>query len=79
VRADGLILRQLGLVEEGSLPRLHIKRNVFVADYRFAVPLHELRPVREKGPSKKASRRDNSILPECPMGLRERIAVGRTL
>jgi len=45
------------------LPRLHFKGKVFVENHHFAVPFHELLPVRDKGLSeKKASLRDNLIV-----------------
>lgn len=61
------------------MPRLHFSRKVFVAGYRLAVPFHELLPIREEGLRENANLHDSRILPECPVGLRNRIAVWRTL
>jgi len=69
----------LAVSEEGSLPRLQFKRKVFVAGCRLAVPFHELLPISEEGLRENANPHDSLILPECPVGLRDRIAVWRTL
>ena len=44
------------------MPQLHFKGKVFVENHHLAVPFHELRPVREKGLSDKASLHDNLIV-----------------
>ena len=41
---------------------LQFKGKVFVENYHLAVPFHELKPVRSKGMSKKASLHDNLIV-----------------
>ena len=44
------------------MPSLQFKGKVFVENYHLAVPFHELKPVRSKGMSKKASLHDNLIV-----------------
>ena len=44
------------------MPRLEFKGKVFVENHHLAVPFHELRPVREKGLSPKASVHNNLIV-----------------
>ena len=44
------------------MPSLQFKGKVFVENYHLAVPFHELKPVRSKGISKKASLHDNLIV-----------------
>ena len=61
------------------MPRLHVRRKDFVADYRLTVPFHELVPIRDEGLTENANLHDSLILPDCPVGLRERFAVRRTL
>ena len=50
------------MLEWGCLPRLEFKGKVFVENHHLAVPFHELRPVREKGLSPKASIHNNLIV-----------------
>ena len=45
-----------------SLPRLHFKGKVLVANNHLAVPFHELLPVRETGLNEKANLHDNLIV-----------------
>ncbi|MCY4166248.1 MAG: site-specific DNA-methyltransferase [Gammaproteobacteria bacterium] len=44
------------------MPTLQFKGKVFVENHHLAVPFHELRPVRDKGLSEKASLHDNLII-----------------
>ena len=44
------------------MPRLSFKGKVFVENHHLAVPFHELKPVRDKGLSEKASLHDNLII-----------------
>ena len=44
------------------MPTLQFKGRVFVENHDLAVPFHELRPVRSRGLSEKASLHDNLII-----------------
>ena len=44
------------------MPRLLFKGKIFVENHHLAVPFHELKPVRSKGLSDKASLEDNLII-----------------
>ena len=44
------------------MPSLQFKGRVFVQNHHLAVPFHELKPVRSKGMSEKASLHDNLIV-----------------
>ena len=44
------------------MPTLQFKGRVFVEYHHLAVPVHELKPIRAKGTSKRASLHDNLII-----------------